>query len=63
MVRIFYIVTVMFFILFVTNVAAYAIGVKTENERIALRFRFAAAITMSLTIISLIVTLSLFFGG
>ncbi len=63
MIKTFYIVTVMFFILFVINVIAFAIGVKTDNERYALRFRFAAALTMSATIISLIATFGLIFGG
>lgn len=63
MIRIFYILTVMFLILFVSNVAAFAYGLKSDNERIALRFRFAAALMMSATIICLIMTLGLHFGG
>lgn len=33
MIRIFYILTVMFLILFVSNVAAFAYGLKSGNER------------------------------
>lgn len=58
-----YILTVMFLVLFIINLATlFGVSYTKQSERVIFVSRLATALTMSATVICLIVTIALYVG-